>query len=450
MSNRARISRSLNRQRPLAAPGPQRSPARPDSVGAVGRCRPRGLVLVAIGLGLCVGCGRSNSSGESEPPPAVVKWEAPRPGPLEEWTELSGTTTPLLDRTARVSAPVEGRVETVLADAEGKTVEKGTLLVQLDDTIVRHNQEKAQAAQEVLREEERQAKLTVELAQSEVDRLAKLRAEEGRAGGNRTQLVSPVDVQKAEFALKDAQSKFKAASGRVLAGSKEFASLQAQLKLLSLTAPISGRVGRIQVVRGQTLAVGAPVAEIIDIGDRIDVLCYVPPSMIGKFQVGQPAKTGGFDSTESPVAEGQVQFIADQAEPETGNFAMKVRFSNKDARLKANRVLRIRVRTKPPRECLSLPESAVQEDQLPPTVVVVTDVGAKKDDAGKEMTTGTARRIQATLGVRDRILHQVEIVRLEDPEKDPEKKWHGEIKDALFVTEGAPGLQTGDAVKREE
>jgi RND family efflux transporter MFP subunit len=322
--------------------------------------------------------------------------------------------------------------------------------VQLDDTIVRHNLEKAQAAQDVLREEQQQAKLAVELAQSEVDRLAKLRGEEGRGGGNRTQLVSPVDVQKADYALKDAQSKLKAASGRVLAGSKELASLQAQLKLLSLAAPISGRVGRIQVVRGQTLAVGSLVTEITNLDDQIDVLCYVPPSMIGKFSVGQPAKSGGFDSAESPVAEGQVQFIAEQAESETGNFAVKVRFSNKDVHLKANRVLRIRVRTKPPHECLSLPETAVQEDELPPTVVAVTDIETKKGDEGKEESIGVARRLQVVLGVRDRISHRVEIVRLVDPETDAAKKWKGDIKAALFVVEGGAGLQTGDAVKREE
>jgi hypothetical protein len=53
------------------------------------------------------------------------------------------------------------------------------------------------------------------------------------------------------------------------------------------------------------------------------------------------------------------------------------------------------------------------------------------------------------LGTRDRSLHQVEIVRLIDTEKNPAKKWKGEVKDALFIVEGGQGLQTGDAVKLE-
>jgi multidrug efflux pump subunit AcrA (membrane-fusion protein) len=218
-------------------------------------------------------------------------------------------------------------------------------------------------------------------------------------------------------------------------------------------SPIAGRVGRIQVVRGQALTVGTPVADVIDIDEQIDVLCYVPPSLIGRLKLGQSARLGGFDPSPNgatPVeTEGEIQFIADQAEPETGNFAVKVRFPNKEAKLPANRVQRVRILTKPGRECLSLPEGAVQEDAEMPTVVIVTDVKTGKNSDGKDETTGVARRVQAALGVRDRILHQIEIVRLEDTAEDVAKRWHGEVKDALFVVKGGQGLQTGDAVKLE-
>jgi hypothetical protein len=60
-----------------------------------------------------------------------------------------------------------------------------------------------------------------------------------------------------------------------------------------------------------------------------------------------------------------------------------------------------------------------------------------------------AHRLEAELGVRDRLRHRIEIVKLNDTEKDPAKKWQGEIKDAQFVVEGGQGLQTGDEVKQE-
>src|SRR5205823_8718753 len=85
------------------------------------------------------------------------------------------------------------------------------------------------------------------------------------------------------------------------------------------------------------------------------------------------------------------------------------------------------------------------EDQDPPSIIVVEDVNTKKNADGKEEETGKARRLQAVIGVRDRVLHQVEIVRLEDPEK----KWKGELETTLVVVEKGHGLQTGDAVRLE-
>lgn len=409
-----------------------------------------------LALAVAAGCKPAVPAAEEKAPPATVKWEGPVQGALEEWTELVGTTTPAPDRSARVTAPIEGRVQSVFADAggqrvaEGQRVEKGTVLVQLDPTVVQASLAKAEAAQEVLKEEQRQAQYAVDLAQAEVERLRRLQAADDKGTGGSRSLVSAADRLKADVALKDAQSKQAAAAGRLAAGLRDLESLRAQLKLHTLAAPIAGRVGRLLVVRGQTLTVGTPVADIVDLDEQIDVLCFVPPGLVGKLKTGQPAVSGGFDSAKGTVeAEGEVVYIADQAEPETGNFAVKVRFSNKEAHLRANRVLRIRILTGPGQECLNIKEPAVQEDDEQPTVVIVTDVKMGTNADGKEETTGIARRMKVVLGRRDRTLHQVEIVRLEDPEKDPAKRWTGEVKDALFVVEGGHGLQTGDAVKLE-
>jgi RND family efflux transporter MFP subunit len=365
---------------------------------------------------------------------------------------------PLPDRIARVSSSVEARVRTILTGADGKPVsegqhvDKGAVIVQLDDTIIRSNLAKLEAAQEGLREELTQSQLAFDLASYEIERLRKLKQQEDKRprGTGDPSLVSPVEQQKADVALKDAQSKVNGARSKQTAGLKEMEALREQLRLYALTAPISGRIGRVQVVPGQTLSVGTPVAEVIDLDDEIDVLCFVPGGTVRRLQLGQPAKSGPVEKDpESKEIEedGRVAFIAEQAEAETGNFAVKVRFSNKSAHLRANRVLRVGVLTGPARECIALPETAVMEDEDPPTVVVVENIKTEKNAEGKPETTGVARRLQVTLGMRDRRNHAIEIVRLTDPETEAEKKWHGELKDAQFVTEGGAGLQTGDPVK---
>jgi multidrug efflux pump subunit AcrA (membrane-fusion protein) len=403
------------------------------------------------------GCGRPLPADETAPP-ATVKWQGASELSLEGWTELIGSTLPLPDHIARVSAAVEARVRTVLQSAggkpvaEGQHVDKGTVIVQLEDSIIRSNLAKLEAAQKGLEQELLQSRLALELAKNEIERLAKLKDQETARGGGigAIPLVSIVDQQKAEIALRDANSKLKGAEFRITAGLKEMEALREQLRFYTLTAPISGRIGRIQVVPGQTLSVGTPVAEVIDLDNEIDVLCFVPSGTIRKLQLRQSAKSGPVEKDPNATeieADGHIAFIAEQAEPETGNFAVKVRFNNKAAHLRANRVLRVSVLTKPPDECIALPETAVMEDEDPPTVVIAEDIKTAKNKEGKEETTAVARRLQVELGVRDRRNRAVEIRRLTDPEPDPKKKWHGELKDAQFIIEGAAGLQTGDPVK---
>src|SRR5690242_19424595 len=74
------------------------------------RCR---LPVCGLLVAAALGCGRAPPPAEPPQPPATVKWEAPAQAALEEWTELTGTTVPVPDRVARVTAPVEVRVLSV-------------------------------------------------------------------------------------------------------------------------------------------------------------------------------------------------------------------------------------------------------------------------------------------------------------------------------------------------
>jgi hypothetical protein len=285
-----------------------------------------------------------------------------------------------------------------------------------------------------------------------VERLTQLEHSGGTtAGAGSFPLTSPVDLKKAKLALDDAESKVRGTQAKLVAGAEEIAGLDLQLKLHQLTAPRKGRLGRIQIVSGQTLSVGTVVADVVDLEEEIDVLCYVPPSTARRLRPGQPAKLGGFETPAPAEAEGKVVFVADQAEPETGGFAVKVRFPNESAHLGANVALAVHVLTQPGKECLAIPESALMEDSDPPSVVVVEDVTTEKvkgENGGpdKEQQTGKARRLQAIIGVRDRVLQQVEILRLR---VDKDHPWNGNLQDALFVVKKGQGLQTGDPVKLE-
>jgi RND family efflux transporter MFP subunit len=415
--------------------------------------RSLGVLLLAI---LPLGCNRTATPPEEKVPPAPVKWEGARQLVLEEWTELVGTSQPLPDHAARVTAPVEGRVLSVLQGAsgkpvvEGQPVRQGDVLVQLDPSVIVANRAKAEAAKKVLQADKVAAELAVKQADLEVKRLNELKRQQDAEQKGGLQLVAPIELEKAQVALETAQAHVRSAELKLEASDKDIAALDHEIELHKLTAPRPGRLGRLQVVVGQTIAVGTAVADVVDIDDEIDILCFVPAGDVRKLQVGQPARVGGVEkeasAEQSADPEGKIEFIADQAEVESGLFAVKVRFPNRELKLRANAVARLRVLTRPGKACWALPESALMEDQDPPGVVVVEDVEVKKNADGKDEQTGKARRLRAVIGVRDRVLHQVEILRLEDPEK----KWQGDLETALIVVEKGQGVQTGDAVRLEE
>jgi RND family efflux transporter MFP subunit len=472
-------------------------------------CRSRSAIFFVgfLVAGQALGCGKPEKAADA-PPAAPVTWEPPAELMLEEWSELLGFTQPLPDQIARVSAPVEARVASVLKDSDGKPVvegepvRQGTVIVRLDDAMIVANLAKLEAGLKELPEVELRAENQVQQASNDLNRLTKARQEEDQRAKSTGQpathtLVPDVVLEKALFALRDAESNLRGAKLHRETAISERDALREQLKLFTLTAPISGQLGRIQVVQGQTVPAGTAVVDIVNLQPQIDVVCFVPPATAARLRRGQAARLGGVDQTPATATVagplGRVEFIAEQAEVETGNFAVKVRFPNEATRLRANMVLRLRVRTRDGEPCLAVHESALLEDQDPPAVIISTPVDFKDietkdlpqpaleavqtqfpnvsikkvgkntdwglykislanvdddvlvDAKGKIIKDkiGEARRLQASIGIRDRVKGMVQIRRLDDPEK----KWQGKLDEALFITSNGQGLQNGDKVK---
>ncbi len=412
-----------------------------------------GAILLAVGLvwaGLRYGRGEVPPAVDI-PPAAPVKWIEARQFFVEEWTEAIGTTQPLPDRVARITAPTEGHVVSVLQAADGKTmvegqiVKKGDVIVQLDIRHSKAQRDKAEATFEELKQLTEQVKIAARLHDMDFQRLVDL-SNTSKPGSGPLTLVSPIEMEKARLSQQDSAAKLKAAEYRQLAAALELQALDEHLHQHTLTAPIDGRLGRLLVVLGQTLPAGTLVADVVNIDEKIDVLCFVPPHVAKRLKKGQPARIGGIDEKQSGVnPEGAVEFIADQAEVDTGNFAVKVRFPNHELGQRVNTTLRMRMLTTPGKACLTLPESAVFMDQDPPTVVVVEEHKLEKNAEGKEIETGKARKLQVTLGIRDRALHLVEVLSL----RDPENKWTGTLDTAKFVIERGQGLRTDDPIRLE-
>jgi RND family efflux transporter MFP subunit len=440
----------------------------------------RAITLLIGGLtmaSIVVGCRTTPPAEEEKLAP--VKAEPARTMNMAERTELIGVTQPMPNRVARITARVDGNVKYVLPPAngtpmakgqpaavEGQDVEAGQLVVQLDDQIARENRNKAVAQLEDLKEQTRQAELAVTLARINLNALEKLRpsskldsllpalaftsqawllAPVGQAmdADQRQPLVARIELDKARIALDTALSQYQSSQAKLAAGAAEAAALEEQLKLYALRAPIAGRLGLVQVSLGQSVTNGTPIAEVVWF-EEFDVLCYVSPRAVRGMNPGQAARV---EMPGDPLddVDGVVEYVALTAQPDTGNFAVRIHFRNKDNQFRANSVVRVEVEVQEEKKRLTIPDAALMEDQQPPSVVVVEEVEKKNDDGTVEKTM-KARTLKVEIGVRDREKHVVEIKRLFD---DKDKTI--EIKETLrFVTEGGHGLEDGDEVKVEE
>ncbi len=415
----------------------------------------RNLVVILAALMLLpLGCAKEEEHAEEEEHAAPVKWEPAERADLEEWTELLGITQPLPNHAAHVSAAIGGFVLSVLPSEKGKVivegqhVEKGQILVQLDDRVLRANREKLLVSDPELQEQIKQAGHAMELAQIEVDRLERLQ----RSSGTSVLLVTKVEMDKALLALQDAESKLKAVKAKEEVARADLKAIDEQLNLYTLRAPIAGQLGMVHASPGQTLTAGASIAEVINLDD-IDVLCFVPSSTVNKIHLDQVVRIEDHEEAITDAVkleQGRIVFISDQAQAETGTVAVKARFPNQSRKLRANVLVRVRVLTEKKSGCICIPEAALLEDQEEPAVLIV-ETEKKKGKDGKEEEEHHVHKRIAKLGLRDREKHLVEIIGLFEVEEDKKKPVPME-KDTQFVVEGGHGLEDDDlvTVKEEE
>lgn len=363
------------------------------------------------------GCNNHVTPPPEKAPPAPVTAEKAEEEALTETVDLFGTIQPVPNQSAPITAYVSGQVVSILKDAqgrpmvEGQRVREGDVIVQLYDKMIK--------------EQRTQAEADVREAKRKVGQLEQIKKETPRA-------FSQFEMDNALIALERAESKFR--------------GIDETLKLYTIRAPITGRLGRIRVQPGQSVNPGTPVGDVINLENEIDALCFVPPHVARKLHLHQSAVLG---TNENEGPEGEVVFIAQQAEADTGQIAVKVRFPNRapffwQREWRANTAVHVQVSTQSRPKTWVIPAEALMEDQDPPAVIVVQDLKPEKNKEGKEEKLGKAQILTAEIGLRDR--EHVELLSL----KTREKKEPVPIEGAWFIIKGGHGLHDDDPVKLEE
>lgn len=277
----------------------------------------------------------------------TVKTEAWQPG-----IEAIGTI--VARQGVDVAARASGIVKEIMFKANDR-VERGKLLVQLDDEL-------------------EQADLIAAKANLERDRQALERARKLEDRG-----VSSTSVlDNAKAALDAAVSQYE--------------KVKAQIALKQIYAPFSGTIGIARIDLGEYLAEGSIIATLQDL-DTMKVDFNVSEGQVGSLRLGQDIRVG-LDA-ENLAYTGRIIGIDPKADPQSRLVAVQAEVENTDLALRPGQFAAVRIELPVEEEIIALPQTAVVMSLYGSYVYVVredvAEVAAKPlpgEDTGSAETVG--------------------------------------------------------------
>ncbi|EON13973.1 secretion protein HlyD [Pandoraea sp. SD6-2] len=305
--------------------------------------------------------------------------------------------------TARQTVEVRPQISSTIRQVhikEGDFVKAGQLLFSLDARMDEANLKKVQA----------------QLAKDEAD-LANAR----RTLARTKQLIAEHFVS--QSALDTAQSGVDSLSAQVTADRAAISASQVAVDYNQIRAGIDGRTGAINVHPGSLVTPGGAVLVSITQLDPIDISFTLPEGALAELQAaraGGPVAvtaTLGTTGTTGTTATGQLSFIDNAVDSQTGTIRLKAAYENRDAKLWPGMYLNVAVIGRVLRQASVVPPQAVQTG---PDGKFVYVIGADGKVSAKPVKVGY---VEARLAVVD-----------------------GVPAGARVVQEGAENLRPGSAV----
>jgi len=328
------------------------------------------VALSAVGVFALSGTRAQGDTAPAAPPAIPVSVATVEAREIVPWAEFSGR----LEAIERVElrSRVAGVVEAVHF-REGNLVKQGDLLVSIDQAPYLAELQRAEA-------QVQGAKARVALAESENERGQQLLA---------TRNLSQRDVDTRVNNLREAQANLQAA---------EAARRTAQLNLdyTQIRAPISGRIGRLDVTIGNLIAAGGqvltsllsvdPIYAAFNADERsvLDALASLPDGSRALEQIPVRISTA---TAQAAQFTGKLHFVDNGIDGASGTVRVRAKLDNPDGKLMPGQFVRVQLGQAKAEQQLVINERAVGTDQNKKFVFVVGD-DAKA--AWREVSLGAA------------------------------------------------------------
>jgi HlyD family secretion protein len=202
-------------------------------------------VLIVVGAVSAIGVLGALTVRSGSQKGVLVRTEEVTRRDLVATVTASGRIEPV--RKVDISADIPGRVVQVAVE-EGAWVERGTLLIRIDPSAFQAAVRRAEASVAQARSREAQARAQLAQATS-----ARQRAEQLSQGD---QLVSAADLEQARTSANVAESELQAARFGITQAQAALVEARDQLSKTVITAPMTGRVTRLNIREGETAVVG--------------------------------------------------------------------------------------------------------------------------------------------------------------------------------------------------
>lgn len=280
---------------------------------------PWGIAALAIAATLA-GCKPAGAGGPAAPPPIQVVAVEARRQPVVETLTLPGTLA--ANEWVEIKAETDGIVAAIHFQ-EGERVEKGRLLVQLDDSKL------AAALAE--------AEANLKLSEANYARAKELFADKLISRQEYDQTASALAVHQAAVDLR-----------------------RRQLRDTRVYAPFAGVVGARQISPGQVITRNTTLTWLVDL-DTVKVEVQVPEKYLGQLQVGKPLE---FTVAAFPGEKfrGEVYFISPQIEESTRTALVKARIPNPEGKLRGGMFASLELTLQVRDAAIVIPEPALMSN----------------------------------------------------------------------------------------
>ncbi|MBV8656729.1 MAG: efflux RND transporter periplasmic adaptor subunit [Burkholderiales bacterium] len=338
------------------------------------RLRKTGLTVGLTAVAVAVAALLINHRVSAEPPAAMAPAAIPvsvsvvATQNVSVWDEFSGRLEAV--EHVELRPRVSGVVQSVHFH-EGALVKQGDLLIGLDPAPYAAEVDRA-AAQVAA------AQARLQQAQTEQARAKRLLAD---------QAIAQREFDERSNGLREAEANLQAAQAALQ-------SAKLNLDYTQVRAPISGRVGKLEITIGNQVAAG-PSAPILTTIMSVNPIyasfdgdeAVVAKALNERTQIDKiPVQMATMNQTGAPL-DGHLQLIDNQINPRSGTVRLRAVFDNKEGGLLPGQFARIRMGSPQKTAALLVTERAVGTDQGKRFVMVV---GADNKAQYREVELGAA------------------------------------------------------------